>query len=245
MARWRRACASGATGVDRAVARFARGTGAGSEGFLSLEGVEAARAVACSVFVFGTVAVRRRRGFADVLGVCALGWGFGEYEAASAFSSGPRTAGRALPHSTLMFLRADRVCCGGYHGVCFSLWSRRFVGGSLYLYDVEGSTRRCWTGSLVSLCAIPSRRVFIFWWLAACCGLALRYDMWAARCPLEERACRGAGRSRRRARGDGVLVWSGVALPCLCGGSRRQVSSREGEGATASYFLGRSLAPLV
>ena len=35
------------------------------------------------------------------------------------------------------------------HGVCFSLWWRRFVGGSLYLYDVERSTRRCWTGSLV------------------------------------------------------------------------------------------------
>ena len=67
--------------------------------------------------------------------------------------------------------------------------------------------------------------------------------MWAARCPLEERVYRGAGRSRRRVRGDGVLVWSGVALPCLCGGSRRQVSSREGEGATASFFLGRSLAP--
>ena len=43
--------------------------------------------------------------------------------------------------------------------------------------------------------------------------------MWAARCPLEERVYRGAGRSRRRVRGDGVLVWSGVALPCLCGGS--------------------------
>ena len=66
--------------------------------------------------------------------------------------------------------------------------------------------------------------------------------MWAVRCPLEERVYRGAGRSRRRARGDGVLVWSGVALPCLCGGSRRQVSSREGEGATASFFLGRSFS---
>ena len=29
----------------------------------------------------------------------------------------------------------------GVHGVCFSLWWRRFVGGSLYLYDVKRSTR--------------------------------------------------------------------------------------------------------
>ena len=65
MTRWRRACASGATGVDRAVARFARGTGAGSGGLFPLEGVEAARAVAFSVVVCGTVVVGRRRGFAD------------------------------------------------------------------------------------------------------------------------------------------------------------------------------------
>ena len=50
-------------------------------------------------------------------------------------------------------------------GVCFSLWWRGFVGGSLYLYDVEGSTRRCWTGSLVSPCVLLSRPVFLFWWL--------------------------------------------------------------------------------
>ena len=62
--------------------------------------------------------------------------------------------------------------------------------------------------------------------------------MWAARSPLEERVYRGAGRSSRRARGDGVLVSSGVALPCLCGGSRRRVSSFEGERATASFFFG-------
>ena len=37
--------------------------------------------------------------------------------------------------------------------------------------------------------------------------------MWGARCPLEERVYRGAGRSHRRARGDGVLVWSGVESP--------------------------------
>ena len=66
-----------------------------------------------------------------------------------------------------------------------------------------------------------------------------------ARSPLEERVYRGAGRSRRRARGDGVLVWSGVALPCLCGGSFLGLFFREGEGATPSFFFGRSLAPLV
>ena len=160
MTRWRRACASGATGVDRAVARFARGTGAGSGGLFPLEGVEAARAVAFSVVVVGTLVVRRRRGFADVLGVCALGWGFGEYEAASALLNGPRTAGRALPRSTLMFFRADCSCCGGCTACAWACFGE-FVGGSLYLYDVEGSTRPCWTGSMVSLCANPSHRVLL------------------------------------------------------------------------------------
>ena len=124
--RRRRACASGATGVDRAVARFARGTGAGSGGLFPLEGVEAARAVAFSVVVVGTLVARRRRGSADVLGVCALGWGFGEFEAASALLNGPRTAGRALPRSTLMFLRADCSCCGGY-----TASASRFGGAAL------------------------------------------------------------------------------------------------------------------
>ena len=63
--------------------------------------------------------------------------------------------------------------------------------------------------------------------------------------PLEEPMSRGAGRSRRRACGDGVLVWSGVALPCLCGGSFLGLVFRERAGATASFFLGCSLAPLV
>jgi len=44
--------------------------------------------------------------------------------------------------------------------------------------------------------------------VAAWFGFALRYEMWAAGSPLEEPVCRGAGRSRRRARGDGV---------CSCG----------------------------
>ena len=62
---------------------------------------------------------------------------------------------------------------------------------------------------------------------------AFGYDMGAGYA-LEERVYRGAGRSRRRARGDGV-VWSGVALPCLCGGSCPGLFFREGEGATASF----------
>ena len=65
MTRRRRACASGATGVDRAVARFARGTGAGSGGLFPLEGVEAARVVAFSVVVVGTLVGRGCGGFAD------------------------------------------------------------------------------------------------------------------------------------------------------------------------------------
>ena len=66
--------------------------------------------------------------------------------------------------------------------------------------------------------------------------------MWAVRCPLEERVYRGAGRSRRRARGDGVLVWSAVALPCLCGGSFLGLFSRE-RGRSPSFFssVSRSL----
>ena len=44
-----------------------------------------------------------------------------------------------------------------------------------------------------------------------------------------------------------MLVWSGVALPCLCGGSRRRVSSFERERERRRHFssVGRSLAPLV
>ena len=65
--------------------------------------------------------------------------------------------------------------------------------------------------------------------------------MWAARCPLEERVYRGAGRSRRRARGDGVLVWSGVASPVFVG-ARFWVSSREREGGRRHFSsVSRSL----
>ena len=67
--------------------------------------------------------------------------------------------------------------------------------------------------------------------------------MWAGS-PLEERVYRGAGRSRRRARGDGVLVWSGVASPVFVG-ARRRVSSREREGGRRHFSsVSRSLRRL-
>ena len=95
-----------------------------------------------------------------MLGVCALGWGFGEFEAASALLNGPRTAGRALPRSTLIFLGADRVCCGGYTASASRSGGAALLAGSLDA--VKGSTRPCWTGSWVSLCAMPSHRVLLF-----------------------------------------------------------------------------------
>ena len=170
-----------------------------------------------------------------------LGWGFGA-RGGVRFVERPSHGGSRLTTLDAHVFEGGPSVLRWVHGVCFSLWWRGFVGGSLYLYDVEGSTRRCWTGSLVSPCVLLSRRVLFFG--AACCGFALRYDTWAAGSPLEERVYSprrpvpSTGARRRR-----VLVWSGVALRCLCGGSRRQVSSREGEGATSSFFFGRSLAP--
>ena len=61
--------------------------------------------------------------------------------------------------------------------------------------------------------------------------------MWGARCPLEERVYRGAGRSHRRARGDGVLVWSGVESPSpVFVVARVRVSSFEGERERRRHF---------
>ena len=160
------------------------------------------------------------------------------HEAASASSSGPRTTGRALPRSTLMFLRGGPCVLRWVRGVCFSLWWLRFVGGSLYLYDVEGSTRSCWTGSLVSPCAILSRRVLLFEWLLV---VGLRYDVGGALSARRARVLAAPGRSRRRARGDGVLVWSGVASPVFVG-ARFWVSSREREGGRRHFSsVSRSL----
>ena len=68
--------------------------------------------------------------------------------------------------------------------------------------------------------------------------------MWAARCPLEERVYRGAGRSRRRARGDGVLVVERGRPPLsLWWLSSPGLVFRGRESML--FFLGRSLAPLV
>ena len=52
-------------------------------------------------------------------------------EAASASSSGPRTAGRALPQSTLMFLMADHACCGGYAASASRSGGAALFGGAL------------------------------------------------------------------------------------------------------------------
>ena len=49
-----------------------------------------------------------------------------------------------------------------------------------------------------------------------------------------------AGRVDGRA-ATACLLWKGVALPCLCGGSFLGLVFREGEGAT--FSLGRSVAP--
>ena len=141
-----------------------------------------------------------------------------------------------------MVLRADRACCGGY-----TASASRFGGAALLAglsTCMMGRGRRGGAGPgpwlVVLACASLSRRVLLFEWLLGLGSLQMRYDVGGA---YEEPVCRGAGRSRRRARGDdGVLVWSGVALPCLCGGSRRRVSSFEGERATASFSsVGRSL----
>ena len=96
-----------------------------------------------------------------------------------------------------------------------------------------------------SLLALPFASSVIFEWLAAWFGYCSPLGMtceWAGS-PLEERVYRGAGRSRRRARGDGVLVWSGVALPCLCVVACFWVSSFERERERRRHFssVGRSL----
>ena len=69
-------------------------------------------------------------------------WGLGAWGFAECTRGGVRFVERSshggsrLPHSTLMFLRGGPSVLRWIHGVCFSLWWRGFVGGSLYLYDV-------------------------------------------------------------------------------------------------------------
>ena len=138
----------------------------------------------------------------------------------------------ALPRSTLMFLRADCSCCGGYTASASRFGGAALLAGLSTCMMWRGRRGRAGPGPWLVLARVF--RVECYFLVAACWGFALRYDMWAARSPLEEPVYRCAGRSRRRVRGDGVLVWSGVALPCLCGGSRRQVSSFSRGRATPS-----------
>ena len=80
-------------------------------------------------------------------GLGVLGWGF--------VRGGVRVlewslhGGSRLPALDAHVFEGGPCVLRWVHGVCFSLWWRGSVGGSLYLYDVEGSTRSCWAGSLV------------------------------------------------------------------------------------------------
>ena len=158
--------------------------------------------------------------------------------------NGPRTAGRPYRARRSMFLMVDRVCCGGYAASASRFGGAALLAGSLYLYDVEGSTRRCWTGSLVSPCVLLSRRVFLFWWLLVV-GIVRLWGMnkgglsaFDRRPRARRRPIASTGARRRRAcversRPPLSLWW--LSSPGLV--------FREGEGATASFFFGRSLAP--
>ena len=170
-------------------------------------------------------------------GLGVLGWGF--VRGGVRFVEWTSHGGSRLPALDAHVFEGAPFVLRWVHGVCFSLWWRGSVGGSLD--DVKRSKRRCWTGSLVSPCVLLSRRVFLFGgcllWVLFAFGVGTRAGSPRS---IEDRV-RGAGQSRRRARGDGVLVWSGVALPCLCGGSRRRVFSREGASDVVSaHFCSRS-----
>ena len=112
----------------------------------------------------------------------------------------------------------------------------RLFGGSLYLYDVEGSTRRCWTGSLVSPCVLLSRPVFLFWWLLVV-GIV---RLWGMNKGGLSACAAPANRVDGRA-----------AAACLCGAespspvfvvARFWVSSREREGGRRHFSsVSRSL----
>ena len=132
------------------------------------------------------------------------------------------------------------------HGVCFSLWWRRFVGGSLYLYDVEGSTRRCWTGSLVGgPCLRESfASSVIFEWLLVV-GIVRLWGMnkgglsaFDRRPRARRRPVTSTGARRRRARVERSRP--PLSLWWLVSGSRLS----RGRGSDAVIFP-RSLAPLV
>ena len=125
------------------------------------------------------------------------------------------------------------------HGVCFSLWWRGFVGGSLD--GVKRSTRPCWTGSLVGPCVLLSRRVFLFWWLLVV-GIVRLWGMnkgglsaFDRRPRARRRPIASTGARRRRACVERsrppLSLWRLVSGSLL---------SLERETATLSFFLGRS-----
>ena len=82
------------------------------------------------------------------VGLGVLGWGFST-RGGVRFVEWTSHGGSRLTALDAHVFEGGPSVLRWVHGVCFSLWWRGFVGGSLYLYDVEGSTRRCWTGSLV------------------------------------------------------------------------------------------------
>ena len=100
-------------------------------------------------------------------GLGVLGWGFVRGGVRVLDLSGPRTAGRAFLRSTLMFLRADRVCCGGYAASASRFGGAALLAGLSTCMMWRGRRGRAGPGLwLVFLaCAIPSRRVLLFEWL--------------------------------------------------------------------------------
>ena len=132
------------------------------------------------------------------------------------FVERPRTAGRALPHSTLMFLRADRACCGGYTASASRFGGAALLAG-LSACDVEGSTRVLdrvlgWW-SFASRLFLVVLVVGLLW--VTCGGRALRLKSACTR----RRPVASTGARRRRARVERSRP------PLSCGGSRRRVSS--------------------
>ena len=99
-------------------------------------------------------------------GLGVLGWGFRTRGGVRVLER-PSHGGSRLTALDAHVFEGGLFVLRWIHGVCFSLWWRGFVGGSLYLYDVEGSTRSCWTGPwVVGPCLrYFSRRVLVFEWL--------------------------------------------------------------------------------
>ena len=75
-------------------------------------------------------------------GLGVLGWGFST-RGGVRFVEWTSHGGSRLPALDAHVFEGGPCVLRWVHGVCFSLWWRGSVGGSLYLYDVEGSTRSC------------------------------------------------------------------------------------------------------